>query len=105
MEKMYQKIKRVLKRRDTKIHIEPDVNSGKVKITYTRNVASSISENKLVREEQYLKTINIYRHGKKSGMQIITAEEFEFNSTKGDDADPPLKRLLATTDSPHDTDR
>ncbi|MBK9402437.1 MAG: hypothetical protein IPN36_16830 [Bacteroidetes bacterium] len=89
MRELYQKLTRVLERGDTKIQIELNINRSKVKVTYTRNVESSISENNLVRAEQYLKTINIYRHGKKSGMQIITSEEFEFNSTKGDPADHP----------------
>ncbi len=105
MRELYQKLTRVLERGDTKIQIELNINRSKVKVTYTRNVESSISENNLVRAEQYLKTINIYRHGKKSGMQIITSEEFEFNSTKGDPADHPLKRQSAASDSPHDTTR
>ncbi len=105
MQKLYQKLKQVLERGDTKIQIEPEPNRRKVKVTYTRNVGGCITENKLVREELYLKTINTYKHGKKSGMQIITTEIFEFTVQQGDPADQPLKRQLAQHDTPHDSAR
>jgi hypothetical protein len=85
--------------------IVPDQRRGKLKVTITRNVAGNISENKIVRNERFCKTINTYRCGKKSGMQIITSEEFELTSLHGDPADQPLKRPSATSDSLYDTSR
>ena len=85
--------------------IVPDQRRGKLKVTVTRYVDGNISENKIVREERFCKTVNTYRCGKKAGMQIITSEEFELISLQGDPADQPVKRPSVTSYSLDDTSR
>ncbi len=102
---LIEKIQQELLRGDTNIQIEQIRNRNALKVTYTRNIEGSIPENMLVREQPFMKTINTYRHGKKSGMQIITVEVIEITSVKGDPADHPFKRPSATSKSLDDPAR
>jgi hypothetical protein len=94
-----------LERGDSKINIDTDKKRRKVRVTVTRNLQGGIPENKVVRDNLFIRTVNTYRNGSKTGMQIITSEEFECTFHSGDIADHPLKRQSATSDSPHDTAR
>lgn len=105
MKAIFEYIAKSLTNGHASVLIVPDQRRGKLKVTVTRYVDGNISENKIVREERFCKTVNTYRCGKKAGMQIITSEEFELTSLQGDPADQPLKRQSATSDSPHDTNR
>lgn len=90
-----------------KVLLEPIAGKNQLRVTITRNLNGAHSENELVRNEKHCKVLNIYRDGKKSGMQLIKTELVNLdeilNTEMGDNNTPPVKGHALTVHNPNDT--
>ena len=100
MKNILDRIKEVLNLNSVQISIKKTPNSNKIEMITVEHLPAGTSEHTIVRERKNCTINSTYRHGRKTGMQIHSREEFYY---PGDLADHPLKRPSAPLDSPHDT--